>query len=341
MLAGRAAKVAWLPDSISSLKGKNPTLRQKLQRGLDQLTRTRDQAFLDTTCRQLDEQQTDVLIAYWGTGPLADITAIKRLRPRVKIVLMVLCFPLALETLGVYRQHFLMRRVAPSLSGIMYSNRAMQEYFRQHVFGARGAHLREVIVKPCWPERYQQAAIRRPEPMDRANLIYVGRTDLSHHTVHAADDLRPMMGDILANNIELHHARSKETADGHPFRRPFEPLDQAGLIAKMGAHDASLIAYNTDACSRTERFLLTVPDRLLTSVAAGVPIAIPKRGYTGSKQYLEDYAAVFEFESLTHLKHQLDDRDRVRGMRDAAWTARTRYTAEAQGAGFAEYLTSL
>ncbi len=109
----------------------------------------------------------------------------------------------------------------------------------------------------------------------------------------------------------------------------------------MAAHDASLIAYNAAACRRTERLELTVPDRLLTSVAAGVPIAIPSIGYSGSKQYLAEYPAVIEFDSVPDLKRQLEDRERIKSLHEAAWQARKLYTAEAQGELLARFLLSL
>ncbi len=341
MLATRVSALTWLPDSINVSPGRTLTAAQRIRSAFDRLTSTHDRGFLDRVCRHLDESRTDVIVAYWGTGPLADIAAIKRRRPKIKIALMVLCFPLAFDTIGLKRQHWLMRHAAPCLDGILYPNAAMQDYFHRRVLGKRGEHLKESILKPCWPRSYQGIAERGGPIFDRPNLIYVGRTDLSGRTVHVADDLRPLMTEILENRIELHHVRSPETSDGHPYRRPFEPLDQAALIARMGAHDASLIAYNAAACRRTERLELTVPDRLLTSVAAGVPIAIPSIGYSGSKQYLAEYPAVIEFDSVPHLKRQLEDRDHIESLHEAAWQARKLYTAEAQGESLARFLLSL
>jgi hypothetical protein len=341
MLAGRAAKVTGLSDSLSLLRSRPRSTGQRIQKLFDQLTHTHDSSFLENTCRHLDENQTDIIIAYWGTGPLADIVAIKRLRPRIKILLEVACFPLALDTLGVKRQHWLMRHAAPSLDGMLYPSAMMRDYFHENVLGARGRHLHELILKICWPRELQVAAERNEQGIDHPNLIFIGRTDLSHPTVHAADDLRPLMAEILENQIELHHGSSPETSDGHPYRRPFQPLEMAALIARMAAHDASLIAYNAAACGRTERLNLTVPDRLATSVAAGIPIAIPSMGYAGPKQYLAEYPAVLEFDSVPDLKRKLEDRQHIQALRQATWQARKLYTAEAQGDLLAQFLESL
>lgn len=340
MLGGRVRSLAWMPDSNSLLKGRSPTLGDRVRRAIDQLTHTRDPKFIDSMRRHLEQQQTDVVIAYWGSGPLADISAIKRLRPSVKVVLMVLCYPVALDHIGVRRQNFLMRRVARHLSGVMYSNSVMERYFTDEVFGSRGRHLRNVQIKPCWPASFQSEDVRSPVS-DRPNLIFVGRTDLSHHTVHAADDLRPLMAEILEHQIELHHVRSPETTDGNPYRFPFDPVNQAELISMMSGYDATLIAYNTAACERAERFELTAPDRLITAVAAGVPVAVPAQGYSGSKEYLRDYPAVIEFDSVAHLREQLLDRPKIQRMRAAARQARSAYAAEQHGQELADYLAAL
>ncbi len=341
MLAGRVDTVSRIPDSVSLMHGSKQGPIDRLRRAIDQLTYTRNPAFLETACRRIDETQADALIAYWGTIPLPDIAAIKRLRPTVRIAVMVLCYPLALTNAGVWRQNTLMRRAARWIDGFLFPDPQMADHFEQVVLPRGGKRPAFHVLPPCWPARYQAADRAQPHADDRPNIIFAGRTDLSHHTVHAADDLRPLMKEILDAGIALHHVRSPETSDGHPLRHPFEPLRQEQLIARMPMHDASLIAYNTAACQRAERFDLTVPDRLITSVAAGVPVAIPRQGYAGSKAYLAAYPAVFEFDSGADLKRQLEDRGRVRDIRDAAWDARSRYTAEMQGEGLVRFMTTL
>lgn len=340
MLAGRVDTVAWIPDSVSLMQGRAQGFQDRVRRAIDQLTYTRNPDFLETACRQIDETKADAVIAYWGTIPLPDIAAIKRLRPHVRIAAMVLCYPLALTNAGVWRQNTLMRRAAKWIDGFLFPDPQMGDYFEQAVLARGSKRPASFVLHPCWPARYQ-AAERAQPTSDRPNIIFAGRTDLSHHTVHAADDLRPLMKEILDAGIALHHVRSAETADGHPLRHPFEPLTQEQLIARMPMHDASLIAYNTAACQRAERFDLTVPDRLITSVAAGVPVAVPRQGYAGCKAYLARYPAVFQFDSGADLMRQLEDRGRMKEVRDAAWEARARYTAEMQGEGLVRFMDTL
>lgn len=341
MLEGRVGQLAWLSDT-SSLRRPDvaPSMGARLRRGFDQLTYTRHPHILDHALHHIDEQGTDVLIAYWGTTPLPDIAAIKRHRPHVKIMLMVLCYPLSFDQMGATRQHWQIRRTVRHLDGLIYPNTVMQQYFQDKVLKSRGEHLQNVVLKPCWPQSFQP--VQRPEPAsDKPNLIFVGRTDLSHHTVHVADDLRATMSEILDRRIHLHHVKSPETSDGDPYRHPFDPMVQQVLIQRMAAHDASLIKYNEAACRCTDRLNLTVPDRLITSVAAGVPIAVQNTGYAGALEYLEEHPGVIRFSSIADLQRQLFDRGRIDALRDAAWQARELYTAEAQAPVLLAHLEKL
>jgi hypothetical protein len=338
MLAGHAARVVPMADSFSALGGAPQGRWARMVRQWDQLSHTHNKAYQRSVCDAIDRDQIKVVVGFWGTNPLSDLLAIKRLRPHVRLVLMVLCHPQALDHWGFMRQQFMMKRAAKVLDGFLLSNPEMAQFFQDRCVGAGGARL--CVVKPCWPAAFH--AEERSTAIDqRGNLVFIGRTDLAHHTVHAADDMRRHMEAMLDAGVHLHHCRSKETDDGHPLRHPFKPMVQAELIRVMGRYDASWIAYNTDACVRKERFELTVPDRLITSVAAGVPIALPTQGYGGARSYLDRYPAVFSFSSPAELRAQLSDRRHVAAMSDAAWRAREDYTAEGQGHVLASFLASL
>jgi hypothetical protein len=342
LFRGKVDDVRWVPDSSTYLSDKRQTRLQRLGRQVAPLFGTRHRGYLDMVLRSLDEQETQVLLAYWGTLPLADVQAIKRARPSLKIVLMVLCYPLALTTMGVLRQRISMQCAAPFLDGVLCPTQDMVDYlFANDLAGSR---LPVTTLPPCWPRAFFTGRFADPvsDPVsDRPNIVYVGRTDLSGPTVHVGDDLRPLMSQLLEGGIELHHAYSRETDDGHPLRRPFTPVPVPELMGKMSAYDASLIAYNVAACPRPERFQLTVPDRLITSVAAGVPIAIPRQGYQASKNYLSDYPAMIEFDTATELYAFLSDRSHVQELRTAAWKARWNYTAEGQAQHVLPFLSAM
>jgi hypothetical protein len=338
MLQSQVAAVSWIPDSHSFFREQQRPERSRLQRSLDLLRGTRDPAYLEHVLSLIDATRSEIMIAYWGTLPLSDITAIKRRRPSLKVVALLLCYPLATEPLGVARQKLTLRRAASFLDGVICPTIEMASYLDGNVFGSPSPSIG--VVPPCWPQSFQPTQ-RTLSSRGQPNLIYVGRTDLSGATVHKADDIRPLMRGILDAGIELHHASSPETTDGHPCRKPFPPLGITELIGTMAGFDASLVAYNLAACRSEDRFDLTVPDRLLSSVAAGVPIAIPRRGYAAAKTYLNDYGAVIQFDTPHELMKLLSDRAHVRDLHDIAWRARRHYSAESHSQQLIAFLTSL
>jgi hypothetical protein len=338
MLGRSEDQVAWVGDVTTFLKSKGRSTLSRFQRLRDQLSGTHDAEYLEHVTGTIDRNQTKLVIAFWGTTPLPDLVALKKQRPKVKIIFMVLCHPLAAEPMGVARQNFFMRRAAHYLDGMIYPSEEMRSYFRDRVLGRR--ELPSVVIPPCWPASFQSAT-RASAVADTPNLIYPGRTDFSGWGAQATDDTRPLMKAILDAGIDLHHGSTPESEDGHPHRKPFPVVSLQGLIDKMGGYDASLIAYNTAAAKCDERFRLTVFDRLLTSVTAGVPIAMPKQGYAASKSYLKDHPAVIEFDSPAELRAALSDRPQVQRWRDAAWNARPNYAAERHGPALRAYLEQL
>jgi hypothetical protein len=334
MLGGRSA-VSWVPDSSTFFKTHGAKWWPNGARRLERVLGTRNPAYLAALRGQFQAHRTRTVVAYWGTEPLPDLLAIKRIRPDIKLILMVLCYPVSLTAPGIVRQNWMMKRAARVLDGVLFPNEAMRQYFLDQ--GLMAPDLPSLILPPCWPAAFQ-AQGEQPLGLDEPSVIFTGRTDLSSGTIHAADDLRPLMAEIMASGTVLHHAASPETRNGHPMRRPFQPMSQTDLIAAMPRHDASLIAYNTAACERDDRFLLTVPDRLITSVAAGVPVAVPRSGYHGLKQYLVDYPALIEFDDPVDLHRQLQDRPRIRHLHNQAWAARSHYAAERHAAALSDFI---
>jgi len=120
MLEGRAGGMNWLPDSLSFLKRHGERSRARLVRLVDQIKGTSDNTYVSYVIKSLDDSASRLVLAYWGTIPLPDLLAIKKARSDQKLVLMVLCYPLALTHLGISRQNFFMLRAARFLDGFLF-----------------------------------------------------------------------------------------------------------------------------------------------------------------------------------------------------------------------------
>ena len=312
------APVAWRPAS---------TLWRGMARLADQIGGTRHTGYADDLVALIDREDLACLIAYWGTGIVGDIIAIKRRRPRVKVILNLLCHPTGLSHAKVAAQNWHLRRSARWLDGIIVSSHAMQAYLQEHVL--RGNSVPILI----WPPYYsrQLFPVQRHEACPTApNLLFLGRMDWQR--AQPSDNIGVFLDQLLENGVHVYHHHSPAHAPGsvppHACRHTFPYLSLAEAATYATQFDASLMLYNLRACRRTDRFDVTVPDRLVASVAAGVPVALPAQGYAACREYLKDYGAVIPFASAAELAQRLRDRASVAELRRLARHDSRKYVGE-------------
>jgi hypothetical protein len=301
----------------------NPSLLGRAQRLRTQLFGTRDRGFLDYALRQIDDHDIQCVVAYWGTRPLPDIRTLKRLRPRVKFVLNVLCHPLGLERLTVHMQNAILARASDSLDGIIASNSLMEQYLRRHM-DLRGKPV--LTLSPYWCARLGPT-VELPPPLPTPNLLFLGRMDWK--TGQRSDNVTGSLRELMRHGIDVHFSRSPESRIDDPHARPFDAMPMAAVANFAAPLDASLIVYNLDGVAVTDRFENTVPDRLITSLAVHLPVAIPAQGFAGCREYLQPYGAVLEYGSMADLAEQLRDRERVAALRRLARQRGAELNAEA------------
>jgi hypothetical protein len=297
--------------------------RSRVSRLRRQICGETSKAYMAALLRQLDEDQVECIIGFWGTNLLGDIAAIKRARPRMRVYLNVLCHPTALSAAKVAAQNWLFRKHVRHCDGLLVSSVAMQTYLQKNVLP--GAEV------PChlWPPYLAEAYHPRQRLADCAqtpNVLFMGRMDWWRG--QPSDNVTALLGSLSEQGTHVfHHASPRETI-AHPFRHTFDYMPLPEAVEYATQFDASLIAYNLDACGRTDRFSVTVPDRLVASVAAGIPIALPETGFEACREYLRDYQAVISYTSPESLSEQLRDRARVAELKTMALRNSAQYIAE-------------
>lgn len=312
----------YVDSSGKPTRNANATLSGRIKRFRYQLRGTSHPEYLSKLAAQIDAARINCIIGYWGTQILGDLIAVKKRRPNVVTLLNTLCHPTALTPTKIAIQNRLFRRAAKYLDGVIVSGRAMESYLRKHVFGSMPMSML------IWPPRFSQRLApeqRLPPSEPTPNVLFLGRTDW--HRAQPSDDVGDFLSELLDAGVHVFHAASKH--DGpHPNRHTFEykPLTQIAEFATQ--FDASLMLYNLASCRRTDRFKVTVPDRLIASVLAGIPIAMPSEGYDACREYLTDYNAVIQFDSPQHLAEQLKDRPRINALRRSAETSSALYAGE-------------
>lgn len=309
-------------------------LAGRLGRAADQWFGTWDAEYVEYLVAGIDAAQVDCLVGYWGTDPLGDLIAVKRRRPNLKVVLNVLCHPTGLAPGKVGIQNRLMHRAARFLDGLIFPSRAMQAYFARHVLGTR--RVASVVLRPLLARSLHPNG-PLPSPVPGPSLVFLGRMGASE-TTQPTDDVSGEIDRLLASAVHVYHHETKVPLPVHPYRHTFGYMALADVTTYSRQFDASLIVYNTSACRCDVRFRLVVPDRLIASVAAGVPVAIPRHGYEAAKEYLRDYRAVIEYDSPEELKSALADRDRVRALKLSADADRVNYVADDELDRLADFL---
>jgi hypothetical protein len=299
-------------------------LVRHLRRWHDQWFGTSDRHYVDYLLTEIDTLNVGCLIGYWGTRPLGDLIAVKRRRPEVSVVLNVLCHPLGLTRWAVAAQNRAMRRAARFLDGIIFPSREMGAYFDRQVF--RGRQVPSVVVPPLLAEGYHPVGPPPPVGMT-PSLIFLGRMGQSA-TIQPTDDVTAELARLMDQGIDIYHHATPDLLPAHPRRHTFEYQPLVKAIEYCRQFDASLVLYNTAASWDDSRFRITVPDRLIAGVAAGIPIAIPRRGYEAAKEYLINYRSVILFDSAEELWAVLSDRSRVAALKAIAERDRFSYVAE-------------
>jgi glycosyltransferase involved in cell wall biosynthesis len=307
--------LAWQPAS---------SIWHKLHRASAQLFGRRDYSYSQAVMRAIDQHGIDCILAYWGTNCIADVITAKRLRPNTKVLLNVLCHPTALSLTKISVQNWLFRRSAGYFDGYIVSSHAMKEYLQKHVLRNRDV---DMLIWPPYLSQHYHPSSRLTAAGNMPNVLFLGRMDWRKG--QPTDCVSSYMHQLMEHGVHVYHHRSPESPSDHPCGHTFEYRELAKAIEYATQFDVSLILYDLSACKRTDRFEVTVPDRLVASVAAGVPVAIPSHGYSACKEYLRDYRAIIEFDSIPHLAEQLRNRTRIRALQRLVQEHSANYLGEA------------
>ena len=310
--------------------------RSKLARLKSQLYGINDPRYIGNLVRELDKYEVDSLVAFWGTAVLGDIIAVKRLRPRTRVFLNVLCHPTALSSGRIAVQNWLFRRHAGQLDGVIASNSVMESYLHDKVLGESKTPC--LIWPPYLSKRYHPCD-RLLESVDTPNVFFMGRMDWWHG--QACDNVTSFLCQLMNAGIHVHYSQGGLPTHFHPFGHTFAYRLLADAVKFSTQFDASLIVYNIAACGSARRFSLTVPDRLIASVAAGIPVALPRTGFEACWEYLRDYGGTLAFESAGDLADQLKDRAHLESLKRLARADCKKYVAEDHARPLFEFIGAL
>jgi hypothetical protein len=296
----------------------------KIKRVTSQLIGTKSKTYQSRLVEYFESGGPKVIIAYWGSNVVGDVIKLKKSNPDAIVLLNVLCHPMGLSSATVKFQNMYMRFASRYIDGYIFSSGVMKKYFSDNnLYNLKtpSVIIPPVLSKQAFPQK------RLPECSNTPNIVYLGRPDW--WAGQPTDNVTTIINTAVDSGIHVYspgHIDNEILSEGN--RHIFRSMKLEQLSEFATQFDASVIIYNTDACGNTDRFKVTIPDRLIASVAFGIPIAIPNVGYDACKEFLKPYEAVIEFKSFIDLKIQLENRDSVLQLKEKAKKNSQRYTLE-------------
>lgn len=269
------------------------------------------------------EHEVNCILAYWGTNPVADAISIKKYRPETTIILNILCHPIGLTSLRIRLQNLMLQRSLKYFDGLVYPSDVMRQYFAEYL--PASVEMPSLVLPPLLPG-FSGSGEKIVQCGHTPNILFLGRMDWWDG--QATDNVSQYIEALMASGIHVYHSDKTGQLPRHDYRHTFHPMTVHDLRLFASQFDASLVIYNLAACKRDDRFRNTIPDRLIASVAFGIPVAIPRRGYDACREFLKDYGAVIEFDTPEELKTVLSNREKIRRLKDLAGVNSRKYALE-------------
>lgn len=311
-----------IPIEMSPNYSSNVFIREQIVKISAKFFGSNNSEFVQVANTIISDNNLSVILAYWGTNVIPDIIAIKKCNPNLKIILNVMCHPMGLTPLSVISQNKYMKYARKFIDGYLFSNELMRDYFRSKIFYSDVPHLvvPPLLSRKFFPKNFQQPCSNQP------NLLFLGRPDWWNG--QPTDNLSSQLTEAIQAGIHVYHADDSTSADPGELRHSFHYMTFTELKDFATQFDASLIVYNLDSVTNTDRFTNTVPDRLIASVAFGIPIVIPRSGYTAIKSFLHEYEAVIEFDNYDELFFIMSNRPYMDELRQIARNNSIKYSLE-------------
>lgn len=249
----------------------------------------------------------DFIFAHWGSGIMPEVALLKGLRALadVPVILNMETFPTAARDSARQRfESLVLRRTAPLVDGLILGTKEMAELVERE---APALLAKPTLVAPFYFPRSFTATSEPPvipaRPGD--DVIFTGWADL----VYSINDVRAQMLELARAGLCVHTSPTPglEHANVKIFER-FKPraFTSGELASFMRRFRASLVTFNTDASdSSSPRFRTSLPTRLLFTLAAGVPVLIPRGRLPASERLVAEHGVGLVYSSPEEARDRL------------------------------------
>lgn len=270
--------------------------------------------------------QPHVIVTYYGSTAMHFARIIRRLFPRIPIVLIHNTLPITLERRGVLqrclRRPFMNEFVdynhwLSTLDFLVCASEQMMQFVRRRFEFPD----QRMMVLPDYLSQSQHAGVLHsvlPTQACGPRVIFLGAPERWGPTI---DNLDTEFLKLTAAGISISSGAISDEVigTGYGFKYPYFTDDEVftGKLADYAhSFDAALITYGVE--QRRERFRTILPTRFLTALTAAVPIVVKAGMFDAVEAYIEKHALGFVYADTASLKAGLADLDAIATFRHNA-----------------------
>ncbi|MCX5805027.1 MAG: hypothetical protein NT010_03005 [Proteobacteria bacterium] len=267
----------------------------------------------------MNEVKPTVVVVYYGATAMHFARIIKRLFPKVPVIIIHNAIPVTLERKNKFqrllRRSFINEFVdynkwLNKLDYYIYASTEMSD-FAQNRFNIP---KNKVSILPDYLPRslhVKTDSIINNIRNDSPSIIFLGAPE---RWGTAIDNLDSQFLDLAHEKINIYSGGiSKEVIEtGYGFKYPYFTDDEVfkGDLANYAhAFDAALITYGIE--DKRERFRTTLPTRFITALTAGIPIVVRAGMFAAVEAYVQKHQIGFAYRDSHELKDRLTDNNKM------------------------------
>lgn len=259
--------------------------------------------------------EPDVIVVYYGATAIHFARMVRRIFPKIPIVLIFNVLPITLERKRGWKR-FIRRafinefvdykRWANSIDVFICASDEMADFATRRL----QIPTNKLVVLPdylsqCVNVKTLNRVQKSQESQPR--VIFLGAPERWGPTI---DNLDTQFMELAAEGVTVYSGAMSNLAieTGYCFKYPYFTDDEVfeGKLANYAhSFDAAIITYGIK--ERRERFRSTLPTRFLTALTAAVPIAVRAGIFDAVESYVTRHGLGFVYESPKELREALAD----------------------------------
>lgn len=265
---------------------------------------------IDAVKKSVKESTPDLIFTSWGRTPLPEMRYIKREFSDIPFVHDFRTYPVSRYKTTEYIENLINKEVIENMDGMIFTSETMKKYIENRFENKtkKAEYFSEYIPEKMFFRKNSiDLDIRSP------NIIFLG---------NRKRDLSDIFRKVLKKGIDLYACNKVIDAcssiDTHRNIHTFSEFSthdvESGKFSNFISNfDASILVYPN---SYSSRFRNTHPERLLWSIAGGLPILLPESKLKASEQYVLSNGIGITFKNIDGMSRKVKDGKLIDSVRE-------------------------